>query len=64
VAVQTVTDDGKIVDKTLRLYTISPFTEVTVNGRRATIADLKPGMKVSITLGTDPTKLARIVANG
>jgi hypothetical protein len=64
VAVQTVTDEGKVVDKATKTYTISPFTEVTVNGRRASIADLKPGMKISVTLGTDPTQLARIVANG
>ena len=48
-------------DKTPRTFTISQFTEVTVNGQRATLADLKPGMNVSITL-KDPTSLARITA--
>jgi len=52
------------VDKAVKPYTISPFTEVTINGRRAAVADLKPGMKVTVTLATDPTKLARIIANG
>ena len=48
-------------DKTPRTFAISQFTEVTVNGARATVADLKPGMNVSITL-KDPTSLSRITA--
>ena len=64
VDVQTVSDKGKILGKTTKAYVISQFTEVTVNGQRATIADIKPGMKVSVTLGTDATKAARVVANG
>ena len=55
----TVTE-GKIT-KTL---TITQFTEINVNGQRATAADLKPGMIVSITLGTDPSKASRINATG
>jgi ABC-type oligopeptide transport system substrate-binding subunit len=46
------------VTKTL---TISSVTEVTVNGQKATIADLKPGMVVSVTL-RDPTNAGRIAA--
>jgi hypothetical protein len=65
VETQIVADKGgKVLDKTSRTYGVSNFTEITVNGQRATLADLKPKMKVSVTIGTDPTKAARIVANG
>ena len=49
---------------TTRTLTITQFTEITVNGQRASIADLKPGMTVSVTLGTDPSRAARITATG
>ena len=49
---------------TTRTLTITQFTEITVNGQRATISDLKPGMTVSVTLGTDPSRAARINATG
>jgi hypothetical protein len=50
--------------KTARTLIITPFTEIIVNGIRATAAELKPGMNVSITLGTDPTRAGRINATG
>ncbi|MEY2548504.1 MAG: hypothetical protein QOD64_1086 [Verrucomicrobiota bacterium] len=43
---------------------ISQFTEINVNGRKSTAADLKPGMTVNVTLGTDPSKASRINATG
>jgi hypothetical protein len=55
----TVTDD-----KTTRTFTVSQFTEINLNGQRATIADLKPGMTVNVTIGTDPTRASRINAEG
>jgi hypothetical protein len=65
VETQTVADKGgKVLDKTSRTYIVTRFTEVTVNGQRATLADLKLKMKVNVTAGTDPTQAARIVANG
>jgi hypothetical protein len=45
-----------------RTFTVNQFTEINVNGRKATIADLKPGMNASITIATDSTKLSRINA--
>jgi len=48
-------------DNQTKTYQISAFTEVTVNGQRATVADLKPGMIVSVVL-TDPTRVSRITA--
>jgi hypothetical protein len=50
--------------KVTKTLAITQFTEILVNGQRATAADLKPGMTVSITLGTDPTKASRINATG
>ena len=65
-AISSVTGNAITVsDKnTTRTLTITQFTEISVNGQRASIADLKPGMTVSITLGTDPSRAARINATG
>ena len=41
---------------------ITQFTEITVNGQKATVADLKPGMKVSVAISTDSSKASRINA--
>ena len=51
-------------DKAARTFTITQFTEINVNGQKATVADLKPGMTVSVTLGTDPSRASRINATG
>jgi hypothetical protein len=48
-------------DKTTKTFAITQFTEISVNGRKSTAADLKPGMLVSVTL-TDPTRASRITA--
>jgi hypothetical protein len=51
-------------EKTTRAFTVTQFTEITVNGQRATIAGLKPGMTVTVTIGVDPTQASRINATG
>ena len=51
-------------EKGTKTLTITQFTEIIVNGQRATAADLRPGMTVSFTLGTDPSKAGRINATG
>jgi len=51
-------------EKTTRTFIVTQFTEINVNGQRGTIADLKPGMAVSVTIGVDPTRASRIVATG
>lgn len=51
-------------DKVTRAYTITRFSEVLVNGQKATIADLKPGMAVSVTIGVDSSQASRVVATG
>ena len=50
--------------KAAKTLGITSFTEITVNGQKATAAELKPGMNVTVTLGTDATKAARINATG
>lgn len=49
-------------DKVTKTYPVTKFTEITVKGQRATIVDLKPGMAVSVTLGTDGVSASRIAA--
>jgi hypothetical protein len=51
-------------EKTSRTFTITQFTEITVNGQKATAAALKPGMTISVSLGTDPSSASRINATG
>ena len=51
-------------EKTARTFIIAQFTEINVNGQRAAVADLKPGMTVSVTIGVDPTRASRINATG
>jgi hypothetical protein len=51
-------------EKTTKAFTITQFTEITLNGQRASIADLKPGMTVNITIGMDPSQASRINASG
>ena len=50
--------------KTAKTLMITQFTEINVNGQRATAADLKPGMTVTFAVSTDATKAARINATG
>ena len=50
--------------KATRTFIITQFTEINVNGQRATIVDLKPGMTVNVTIGMDPTRASRVVATG
>jgi hypothetical protein len=50
-------------DKKSKVYKLNQFTEVTFRGQKATLADLKPGMAVSVTQGMDPLMAARIAAN-
>jgi hypothetical protein len=46
----------------MKTFTITKFTEITMKGQRAKLADLQPGMSVSVTLGTDASKASRISA--
>ena len=64
--IESVTGNAITVSerKTVRTFTVTQFTEITLNGQRASIADLKPGMTVNITIGVDPSRAARINATG
>jgi hypothetical protein len=52
--------DGKIT----RAISVAPTTEVNVNGQKATVAELKPGMTAKAMLDPDPSKALRIDATG
>jgi hypothetical protein len=52
----TITQDNQT-----KTYQISPLAEVSINGQKAAIADLKPGMTVDVVL-SDPTRVSRITA--
>lgn len=52
----TITDE-----KTAKTVTVTPFTEVIINGQKSTLNDLKPGMVVSLTLSS-ATQASRITA--
>ena len=43
-------------------YQIHQLTTIKVNNERADVSVIKPGMKVDVTAGTDPTVAARITA--
>jgi hypothetical protein len=64
IASVTATSITVTEEKTTKTVAINQFTEITVNGQKATVAELKPGMGVTLTLGTDPTKASRINATG
>ncbi len=59
VAADSITIDQ---DKVPKSFKPTQFTEVTLRGQRATVADLKPGMLVSVTLGADASTASRIAA--
>ena len=65
VTTQTLAGNGKtVLASSSQTYAITKFTEIMVNGQRATAADLKPKMKVNVTIGMDRSQAARINANG
>jgi len=61
---QTLSDKGKLLDKTSQTFVITRFTEINVNSQRGTVADLRAGMKVKVTAATNRSQAARIDANG
>jgi hypothetical protein len=61
VAANSITVDE---EKGTRTFVISQFTEISVNGQKATMSDLKPGMRVNVTIDTDPTRASRVNASG
>ena len=45
----------------VRTYTVKPWTEITINGHKSQLSDVKAGMQVRVTAGTDPNE-ASIIA--
>src|SRR3954447_5545124 len=64
IASVTATSITVAEEKATKTLTINQFTEIIVNGQKATAAELKPGMTVNISLGTDPKIASRINATG
>ncbi|MEO5720476.1 MAG: hypothetical protein ABIR71_03270 [Chthoniobacterales bacterium] len=60
VSADSITITENAVSKT---FAITQFTEVLFKGQRSTLAALQPGMAVSVTLASDPTKASRINAS-
>ena len=50
-------------EKGSKTFAITQFTEIRVNGQKATAADLKPGMTVDVVIGTDAARASRIIAS-
>ena len=48
-------------DKQERDLTVDAFTEITVQDKKATLADLKPGMRVKYVLGGSGSTLASLM---
>ena len=40
-------------DQTLKVLKVTTFTEITVDGQKATLHDLQPGMKVELDMESD-----------
>src|SRR5437667_9854401 len=51
-------------EKTTRTFTVTQFTEINVNGQKATIADVKQVMTANVIIATDPARASRINAEG
>lgn len=50
-------------DKKSKVYKLNQFTEITFRGQKATLAELKAGMAVSVTQAMDPLVAARVAAS-
>ena len=55
-------DPKKNASANMRTYTVTRFTEITINGHKSKLSDIKPGMPVRVTAGTTPTEAYSIAA--
>lgn len=62
--ISSVTPDSITIseNKVTKTFPITQFTEILVKGQKSTVAALQPGMLVTITLGSDGVRAARIHA--
>ncbi|MGI8437376.1 MAG: hypothetical protein ACR2NX_10810 [Chthoniobacterales bacterium] len=62
--ISSVTADSITIseNKITKTFPITQFTEILVEGQKSTVAALQPGMLVTITLGSDGVRAARINA--
>jgi hypothetical protein len=54
----TITEGGKA-----KTYKITKDTEIAVKGQKAKVEDIKSGMRVSVSMGSDPAVASRINAS-
>ncbi len=54
----TISEGGKA-----KTFTITKDTEIDLKGQKAKVEDLKAGMRVSVSMGSDPTIASRINAS-
>ena len=50
-------------DTSTKTYKLDKFSEVEVNGEKASLADVKPGMKASVTPGVVENTASRLVVS-
>ena len=55
-------DQKKSGGANMRTYTVTRFTEITINGHRSKLSDIKAGMPVRVIAGTTPTEAYSIAA--
>jgi hypothetical protein len=55
-------EDQKKLPPNQRMYTVTRFTEITINGHKSQLSDIKKGMQVRVTAGTTPTEASIIAA--
>ncbi len=62
--ISSVTPDSITIseNKVTKTFSIDQFTEILIKGQKSAVAALQPGMLVTITIGSDGVRAARIHA--
>lgn len=58
----TPTSITVVLDKTKKIYPINQFTEIALKGQKTTLAELRPGMMVTVVLAMDGITASRVNA--
>lgn len=64
--VTNIDSNGKSTQKApsnIITYKVNSFTEITVDGLKSSLGDVKPGMRVNLGIGIDPSVAASIAAS-
>jgi len=60
----SATNEAKSQIANVKTFKVDKRTEITLNGMRATLSEIRAGMQAQVTQGMDPTVAARISAKG